>query len=170
MGRNMGLDYGLEKNEVCYGRKFRWLLKIDDVSATGINSLPPEKSARPNLSFKEMEAQHLTETVYYPSKPDWKPINLVLYDLKKNKNPVMEWIKKIYDPNGDGTWNPSGDNDFKKKATLEMYNGCGDTIEKWVYENAWPQAVEFGDLDMGSEEVVKIDITLRYDRAYIDEG
>jgi hypothetical protein len=56
---------------------------------------------------------------------------------------------------------------MKERATLEMYNGCGDVLETWVFENAWPQAVEFGDLDMSSSDVVTCDLTIRYDRAYI---
>jgi phage tail-like protein len=166
MGRNMGFDFGLESADACIPRKFRWLLKIDDVSAAGVNSLPPLKSARPSLTFKETEVQHLTETIYFPTKPDWKPINLVLFDLKKNKNPVVEWVSKIYDPNGEGTWRPSG-NDFKRTATLEMYDGCGEVMESWVFENAWPQSVDFGELDMASGEIVTVDLTLRYDRAYV---
>jgi hypothetical protein len=169
MGRNMGLDFGLEKTDTCMLRKFRWLLRIDGVSAAGIDSLPPQKSSRPSLSFREMEVQHLTETVFYPSKPEWKPINLTLFDLKKNKNPVVEWLKEIYDASGDGSWKPSGET-FKRTATLEMYDGCGGTLETWVFENAWPQNVEFGELDMGSSEVMTIDLTLRYDRAYIEDG
>jgi phage tail-like protein len=165
MGQTMGFDFGLGANDACFKRKFRWLLKIKDVSATGIQTLPPMKGARPNVSFKEIEAKHLVETVYYPGRPEWKPITLVLFDLKRNKNPLIEWFKKIYDSQ-EGTWKPSGENQFKKEATLELYDGCGTTIEKWTFENVWPQTIEFGDLDMGSSEVVTIEVTLRYDRAY----
>lgn len=61
--------------DACWKRKFRWLLVIDGVSGNQpINSLPPSKSARPSISFKTMEIQHLNETIYRPAKPDWKPI------------------------------------------------------------------------------------------------
>ncbi len=102
MGRNMGLDFGMDSMWACYKRKFRWLFQISvagmQVSAKGVKSLPPSKSARPHLSFKETEVQHLNETVYYPSKPEWKPINLTLYDMPRSDHPVWEWIKKFYDP------------------------------------------------------------------------
>lgn len=169
MSRAMGFDFGLGSRDNCFKRKFRWLFKIDGISAEGVKSLPPQKSARPSLSFKTMEVQHLNETIQLPSKTDWKPINLVLYDLKRNKNPVTEWLKIIYDPNdstGKGTWRPVGTS-FRKTATLELYDGCGNVLETWVYENAWPESVEFGDLDMGNNDAVTIDITLRYDRAYV---
>lgn len=167
----MGFAFGLGDPNTCFKRKFRWLLKIPQVSAEGIDSLPPLKSARPSISFKEMEVQHLTEQVFFPSKPEWKPITVSLYDLKRAKHPVYEWVRKVYRPNADdNNWSPSVGNGFKIQARLELYDGCGDTLESWVYENAWPQDVNFGELDMGSSEYVTCDIVLRYDRAYLDPG
>lgn len=167
MGRDMSFDFGLSDPSICFKRKYRWLFKIPSVSADGVNSLPPFKSARPNISFKEMEAQHLTETVYFPGKPDWKPINLTLYDLSdSSSNPVLDWLWEIYDPET-GEYDPSCDGFKKDQCLLELYDGCGDAIETWVFENVWAQSVEFGELEMSSSDVVVCDITLRYDRAYV---
>jgi len=166
----MGFDFGLESPEACYKRKHRWLFIIPAVSAEGINTLPPSRGARPSLSFKEMEAQHLTETVYFPSKPEWKPITLSLYDIKKpgsKQHPVFEWVKKLYDPQRDAEWVPSCNGFKKPRCRLELYDGCGNVIERWVFESIWPQAVEFGDLDMSSSDIVTLEMTLRYDRAYV---
>jgi hypothetical protein len=113
----------------------------------------------------------LNETIYFPSKPEWKPIPLSLYDIKKTENPVINWLKNIYDAKA-GTWSPSLNSveelKGKKKCTLQMYDGCGEVIESWIFENAWPQNIEFGELDMSASDVMTIDLTLRYDRAYIE--
>lgn len=164
MGQIMGFDFGLEKADCCFKRKNRWLLKIPEVSATGIETLPPTKSARPSLNFKTVEAQHMQETIYFPAKGDWKPINLTLFDLKKNKNPVWEWIKLIY-PAEDSIGR--GEN-YKKDATLELYDGCGNVIEMWIFENTFIENAEFSDLDHGDAAIMYMDITLRYDRAYFE--
>jgi hypothetical protein len=162
----MGMDFGLASNNFCIKMKFRWLLKIQDVSADGINALPPAKSSRPQLSFKEMDIQHLNETVYFPSKPEWKPLPLTLYDLKKNKHPVWEWIKLAYNP-ALGKWSPAVTSKFKKSnARLEIYDGCGNTLETWIFDNVYPQDANFGDLDMGASEYITCDLQLRFDRAY----
>ena len=96
MGRQMGL--GKLGGDVCIMRKFRWLFFIDGVCDDGTNSLPPDKGARPSLNFKEIEAQHLNETVYFAGKPDWKPVNLTLFDLKSKTNPIFKWLKEQYEP------------------------------------------------------------------------
>lgn len=168
-GRNMGFDFGLENPNACFKRKNRWLFKIDGISASdGVYSLPPSKSARPSVSFKEIEAQHITETVYFPGKPEWKPVTLVLYDLKKNVHPIFEWLADLYDPRSTSEYNASCDGFKKSKAILELYDGCGSKIESWIFESIWPQNIEFGDLDMSSSDLITCELTLRYDRAYIE--
>lgn len=166
---NMGFGFGLEKSKNCFKRKFRWLLVIPGISASntdGVNALPPSRSARPNLSFKEIQVEHLNETIYLPSKPDWKPITLHLYDLQKNEHPIFKWIQSIYNPST-GHMSPPVDGEFIKEANLFMLDGCGEIVESWIFENIWPNAVDFGELDMGSSEIVTCDLTLRYARAYI---
>lgn len=172
-GRNMGFDFGLEDPNVCFKRKNRWLFIIPDISARGVASLPPSKTARPSISFKEIEVQHLNETIYFPGKPEWKPITLTLYDLKRpgsgSEHPIFRWLKTIYNPQIDAKYKFSCDGFKKDFATLEMYDGCGNVIERWIFETIWPQAVEFGDLDMSTSDLLTCDITLRYDRAYIEQ-
>ena len=164
---NMGLDFGLERKSLCWKQKFRWEFSIPGISQSGVNSLPPSKAARPSMDFKEQEAQHLNETIYYPMKPEWKPVTLVLYDLAQIYHPIFGWIQEVYDPCLPGrNWVPPNEG-FKKNGDLSMLSGCGDPIEIWRYENLWPQSVEFGDLDYGNSEHVLCEVTLRYDRAYI---
>ena len=162
VGRSMGIGT-LGADNTCFKRKYRWLFEIPDVADEGINALPAFKSSRPSLQFKEIELQHMSETLYYPGKPDWKPVSLTLYDIKKGQNTIFDWIKNYYDPNGSFNYAV----DFKiHQATLKLYDGCGFNIEKWIFENVWCQNVEFGELDYALSDVVTVDLTMRYDRAY----
>jgi hypothetical protein len=178
-GRNMGL---FNIGSACFKRKYRWMFFIEDVCGTssdgsyGTNVLPPSKGSRPNISFKEIEANHVSETVYFPGRPDWKPISLTLYDFTIQKtNRVFEWLKLYYNINDEKTTiRPSvGESVLANalkipQASLILFDGCGNKIERWIFENVWPQSVEFGELDMQSSEVVTVDVTLRYDRAYVE--
>jgi hypothetical protein len=173
MGREMGMGR-LGTADVCIMRKFRWMFFVDGVSGDGTNALPPDKGARPSLNFKEAEVQHLNETVYFPMKPDWKPITLTLFDLKGSGNPVFDWLSLQYDVCGGdnpgsnfASWRRPGN--FKKNAWLEMYDGCGNIVEKWWFQNVWPNNIEWGDLDMQSGDYVTAELTLRYDRAWVTD-
>jgi len=177
----MGL--GALGGDVCHKRKYRWRLSIDELGVID-EILPPKKSARPNLSFKTIEAQHLNESIHYPGKPDWKPINLTFYEIQHGgDSPIWKWLtagkKKdgkndsgIYDPNASEPgqqWKARFTSTYKFKVKLEMLDGCGEVVETWIYDHAWPENIEFGDLDYGDSEVVTVDVTLRYDRAYVEE-
>lgn len=172
-GREMGLGK-LNLPNTCFKRKYRWFVKFDDIDYADI--LPPNKTARPTLSFKEMEAQHLNETIYFPGKPDWKPINLTLYDIQKGTdNVIWKQLLKLYDPK-EGKYETScieGIGGFKfNEMKVGMLDGCGETIEVWVFENPYFQEVNWGELDMTASDVVYVDVTIRYDRAYVqnEEG
>lgn len=176
----MGLQMGLEKGQFCK-RQHRWMFKVDatptedgiigDPEGNAINALPPEKSARPSIGFKEMMVHHLIEDVYYPAKAEWRPINITVFDLKKQRNMIFEWLLKIYDPQGGQFFEPNKIKDIKKgfirECSLEMYDGCGNIVERWIYEDAWPQSINFQTLDMNQHGIMMAEISLRYARAYI---
>ena len=170
----MGLQFGLEGNGRYCKRQFRWLFEIPEVvgdttsAQKGIPALPPEKSARPNLDFKEIEVKHLTEDYFYPAKPSWKPVSLTLWDLKYNEHPVYKWLLEMYDPEK-ATWQTATKGKFIKTCYLTLYDAIGEPIEKWVWEDAWPQAINFQTLDMTTTGIVMCEITLRYARAYIQK-
>lgn len=190
----MALAFGLDGSSegTPYGRRvikqrFRWLFKVDrliaDESASGgITALPPKRGARPNLGWKEQELQHLTESITYPFKPEWKAIQLILYDTYcpttfgiDVQNPIFEWIrstdnflqKGLYFVNEtEATWTPIVDARFKRRGELSLYDGCGHEIEKWIFENCYPSDVQWGELDMEDSQLVTVEIQLKYDRAY----
>lgn len=177
--QSMSLRYGLDDPGTVFKRKFRWLFTVpgivaDDSPSTGIHCLPHRHGARPSLAWKEYDFQHVSETIYYPFKPDWKPIELILYDLRCNKNPVFDWIRfasngsspGLYDPN-QGAFGYVYDSQIKRSASLRLLDGCANTLETWSLDNCYPSNVGWGELDMDSSDLVTVEVTLRYDRAYI---
>lgn len=170
----MGLGILGDRNTQ-FRMKNRWLFEIKDIVGDSLPMLPPSKSARPSISIKEMEVRHLDEVVYYPGRQDWKTVNLTLYHIQCNNNPIYDWLKTIYDPrDGDDPFkyalnedNP--ENSFiKREATCTLYDGCGEIMETWIYESVWPTSIEWGELDHDSSGLVFVDLTLRYARAYVE--
>lgn len=175
----MGLDKLVAGDLVMFKRKFRWVFEIPDITPEGTYAIPAIKSARPTYTFKEHGVQHLNEEIFFPMKADWKPINLTLYDIGRIRHPIVEWIAQVYRMNPDDThkWYPSveGEGDaiptpFKRNGRLTLYDGCGGIMERWKFENMWPQSVDFSELDYGSSDIVLCNCTLRYDRATWQRG
>jgi len=183
----MGLGI-LGSPSTCFRQKNRWMFSIPNLigvsgPSSSIPMLPPSKAARPNIELKEVEVRHINETVYYPMKPDWKPLQVTLYHIGAfNNNPIYNWLLAAYNPTASltGTWSPSVNSGnavaaasgnpvsslIQPYASLDMYDGCGGFLENWTYEVVWPQTIDWDTLDMETGELVYINLTLRYARAY----
>lgn len=182
MPEDMGLGVIGQRNLV-FRRKFRWMFTISDVVGKKLPMLPPAKAARPSISIKEMEVRHLDEVVYYPGRQDWKTINLTLYHVQCQNNPVFDWLKALYNPQdktdpfkyGITVDDPATKNFdestlpqfIKRNASCVLYDGCGEIMETWTYDCVWPTSIDWGELDFESSDLVYVDVTLRYARAYV---
>lgn len=165
-GVSMGISHGLDSPNLTPKLKNRWLFSIPNVSIDGVNTLPPRKSARPGASTKDFEIQHLVETISFPGRIEWKTINVVLYDTLCNQNPVFDWLLQFYTITRNSVTLGYPVDYKKSKAKLELYSGSGQVLQTWVYENIYPTNIDWQELDMDSNEIVCVDLTLKYDRAY----
>ena len=174
----MGLSHGLQLDSLNPKIKRRWLFSVPGVVVGSAPALPPRKFGRPSIQLREYEFQHLHESVWYPLKGSWKTVNLVLFDIRCNDNVVFDWLERIYDPSSgqDLEFAPAlepinGNDAFKvPQCTLELYDGCGNVLETWIFENVYPTDINWGELDMDSADLVMVDLTLRYDRAYFQKN
>lgn len=164
----------------CVKRKFRFLFEIQGITdiSDPLVALPAQKATRPSISLKEMDVPHLQETIYLPGRPDWKQLSVTLYDVNKN-HPIWKWLLSFYNP---GPSNREADilnggfpnspgyfgfaKPFKKDSILYVLDGCGNEMERWVYQNCWPTEIDYGDMDMSDTDILTINLTMRYDRAY----
>lgn len=171
---SMGLSHGLQLDTLNPKIKRRWLFSIPGIVLGSAPALPPKRAARPGIQMKEYEFQHIHESVWFPLKGEWKTINLTLYDIRCKRNIVFDWLLRIYTPNSEELkFNPAlqpirGNSSFKVPlCKLELYDGCGEILECWNFENVYPSDINWGELDMESNDLVLVDLTLRYDRAYM---
>jgi len=48
---------------------------------------------------------------------------------------------------------------------IRQIDSEGKNVEAWKLHNPWIKDVKFGDLDYDSEELLNVDVTVRYDNA-----
>ena len=173
MTRSMGIPF----NGATFKKKNRWVFIVSnliDADNFQTGMLPPSTAARPSLTFKEIQIEHLTETISIPGKPEWGMLEVTLYDIQCRDNPLFKWLKKLYDPSTGAYRTLVGKNDQTSYkipyGCLRLLNGCGDILESWIYEGLWVQKIDWGNLDMSSGDVVMVDVVFKYDRAYQFEG
>lgn len=159
MAQTLGIGWAWQ---AVFKRKFRYLFTIPGVCDDNIFTLPSLTAARPSIKFDSITVPHLQETISFPSRPNFDPISLTLYDVQAS-NPVWNWILQLYNPNF-GLY--SKGNFFKKLCRINTLDGCGNPIETWILEGAYCESANFGALDMSSSDVLTVDISVKFDRAY----
>lgn len=173
---NMGVGFA---SYTSFKKQNRFVLHIPNVTHAGNSSnrvynkvLIEEKAARPVVSFKEFEVPHLMENIFYAGRPEWKPIQVTLYDVAAT-NPALNWVNAVYSVQKNAFRGQPGAsyfgaiaNKFKRDIQIFMLDGCGFALEAWNYMNAYPSSVDFGPTDMSSDQVMRVTMDIRYDRAY----
>lgn len=163
----MPIQMGLGKlggENITHKRKFRWTFEVRRISGADVPASFVKMAARPNISIEETEINFLNGKTYIPGKGTWETITVTYYDVGGDDNiPLWSWLASVYnflDPLKN-TQN-SRRNCYAGIGICTMYDGCGNPLERWTLGDAWPQAVNFGELDYSSSEEATIEVTIRY--------
>jgi len=168
--QGMGVgEVGVGDLNTIYKRKFRYTLEIKGVGACDF-LIPPhfvQVANRPQISIEEVDVHFLNHKSIWPGKPSWEPMTATYFDavgpVEANQLPqLLKWLTGVYNFDDRNELMTTKREDYLGEATLELYDGCGKRMEQWIMFDCWPQAINFGDLDMSSSEVVGIELTMRY--------
>jgi len=141
--------------------KNRYLMAIDGIPAYMIKT-----ANRPQITFDEVELNHLNIKRFVKGKGTWQTLQVTLYDpvVPSAAQAAMEWIRLSHE----SVTGRDGYSDFyKKDITFNILGPVGDKIEEWTLKGTWIQDAQFGDMDFASSDPVEITLTLRYDYAIL---
>lgn len=145
-------------------RKFRWLFEVQQLQTGDVPPYFVKIASRPNLSIEETEINFLNAKTWIPGKASWETITVTFYDVATDDNVTLwSWLATVYNFLDPVTLEQASmRSNYAGIAVLTLYDGCGKGLERWTMGDAWPQAVNFGELDYSSSEEVTIEVTLRY--------
>jgi T4-like virus tail tube protein gp19. len=174
----MGFDMGLGKigmPATMLKRQFRWTFWVEFEPDSCLSGIVPSSwvkvAARPNLDIDETQIDFLNGRTWIPGKGSWQTMTVTYYDaITADLAPLWSWLATVYNfvkPNQ--LHQASKRKDYGGKAHLELYDGCGNYVEKWTLKDCWPKAVNFGTLDYASSDVVTVELTLRYSQVEYEQ-
>ena len=137
-------------------------MQIDGVPAYLIKT-----ANRPQVTFDEVELNHMNVKRYVKGKAAWQTLQVTLYDpiVPSAAQQVMEWIRLGHE----SVTGRDGYSDFyKKDVTFNVLGPVGDVVEEWVLKGCWIQDATFGDFDFATSDPAEIQLTLRYDYAILE--
>ena len=141
--------------------KNRFMMIIDGVPAYMIKT-----ANRPQITFEEVELNHMNVKRFVKGKGTWQSLALTMYDpvVPSAAQAVMEWVRLGHE----SVTGRDGYSDFyKKDLTFRLLGPVGDVIEEWTLKGAWIQDANFGEFDFSSSDPADIQLTLRYDYAIL---
>ena len=141
--------------------KNRFIMQIDGVPAYLIKT-----ANRPQVTFDEVELNHMNVKRFVKGKGTWEPVEFTLYDpvVPSAAQAVMEWVRLSHE----SVTGRDGYSDFyKKDVSIKVLGPVGDVVEQWTLKGAWIQAANFNDLDFSSSDPNEKTVSLRYDYAIL---
>lgn len=168
-------------------RAHRWLLRMDNFTTSQgeYQQYLAKSVTKPAFTISETEHKFLGNTFYYPGAVTWEPVTATIVNaLSPNGDRLLfEALYKMgyFDPddqsnvfnNGSQLAGPGTVNKFSAAGTNGIFsglkiielNGMGANVGEWTLENAWLTNAKFGDLDYSAEDLLNIELTIRYDYA-----
>ena len=160
-------DYGTELN--FWDKAYTWEPKRAHqfvLEANGIPAYLVKTSAKPSLSNGEIALDHINVQRYVKGRSVWNTISVTLYDaiVPSAAQAVMDWVRLHHES---ATGRDGYKSMYQKQIDLLQLSPLGEVIEKWTLKNTFITESNFGSLDWGSEDVVMVELTLRYDWALL---
>jgi len=145
---------------------------------------------KPAYTISETEHKFLGNTYYYPGAVTWDPCTATLVNsVAPDGNKILYqalYRSGYFDPNdqaaffggGGPTANASGPGTPNKASALAALgdvlireiDGFGVEVGTWTLNSPWITNAKFGDLDYGSEDLLNIELSIRYDYATYTGG
>jgi len=144
----------------------QFVMSIIDTNGTAIPAFLIKTAAKPSIENGEITLDHINIQRYIKGKSKWSSLSITVYDaiVPSGAQAVMQWIR---DHHESATGRDGYSDFYKKDILLKQLSPLGEVVEEWQLKGAFITSANFGSLDWSSEEVVSIELTLRYDWALL---
>ena len=171
-------------------RAYRWYISFGNLgsnpvgnttggwsSSNGALQYACKRVDRPSISVSETEHTYINHKFYYPGRVEWSEVAVSFVDVVGADGAADIFLGMLYDAGykiptaADGTaanlvtLGKQSMIDSLGDVYITLVNADGEMIEKWVLHNAFFKSVRLAGLDYGSEEMLTVDTSIRYDYA-----
>jgi len=163
-------------------RSHRFLVEFDLPGGTS-TQIYATGCSKPSYELGETVHTFLGQNYYYPGRVSWSPVSVTLVDsASPDFDTLLQRLIKssgyvtpdrvansgngaVDAPNGARTPNKFDAVSSLNSVRIKELDGDGVMLGEWVLNNAWAQSVSFSELNYGSEELMTVSVSFRYDWA-----
>ena len=175
-------------------RSYRWIVSIPGLENAEWYAT---KVGKPSFSLTEAEHTFLNHKFYYPGRVEWETVSVTLVDpITPDATDQLMRMLGITTAGGERGSSTGAEMGYRYPEDYESATGTvttkqtatdslgevvirqisgGDAdatstiVEEWVLKRAWVKSMSFGELDYGSDDLINIELELRYDWAVINK-
>lgn len=138
-----------------------------ETNADSIIELSVSKSSVPHFSQQAIQVKRGNNTMKFAGVPEFKAGSLTINDYIGSgvKDILMAWQARSYDVN---TEKVGLAKDYKITAYLLEYTPDYQLVRTWRLEGCWISEITEGEYNHESNEKHTIDVTIEYDKAYME--
>jgi hypothetical protein len=141
---------------------FRHMLFIDGITAYTCKAVN-----MPSLDQGEIVIDYINTDFKVKGKSRWQDITVTLYDpvAPSAAQEVHNWIA-IHHNSLSGI-DGFAFSEYKKDILIAALDPKGTPVERWTLSGAFISAVNWGDMDWATDEAKTIELTIKYDYAFL---
>lgn len=159
-------------------RKFRYLLYF-----AGMPQFIAKTVSKPSFQVGTTAHSFLQHNFNFPGRVTWQDVSITIVDpiqpdATQTLYSILEAAGYVLPPNVNR--DAAGKETITKKAMVEALNpvridtigpsGADEILESWTLNNAQISSVNFDSLDYTSDDILNIQIGLKYDWAELNTG
>jgi hypothetical protein len=148
-------------------RQNRWMMEFP--SELGMDNMEwvVQTSSRPKLSISETEIPYMNTSTWVAGRSIWENMEVTFIDCigPSTSQKIMDWVRMCIEHT---TGRMGYATNYKKTIILKMLDPAGQIVEKWTLNGCFITAADFGGLDMSTDDLAEVSVTLRYDRAVLN--
>jgi len=121
-----------------------------------------ESMTLPTKMVSEIELNFINTRRYVAGRASFESIPLIVRDTVSGNvaDELNQWHNQVFNPADGSIGNAS---DYKKDGEIILFGPDGNLERKWILQGSFPTAINFGSLSYDSDDIVRIEMQLRYD-------
>lgn len=124
-------------------------------------------ASKPKVTSEEIEVPFLNEVTWFNGRARYETMEVEYMDTNDASMiiPLYNWVASNSDVFSPTRSMGSRRSDYEGVGQMNQYDGCGNLMETWIFNNMFPINTDFGDMSYDENGYVRIRMTLRYSNA-----
>ena len=131
-----------------------------------------KKVSKPNFTITESKHSFMNHNFYYPGRVEWQEISLTLVDpispgAVAQTNAIIQASGYKIPSTAEQLETMSKGKTLTSTGVIQIIqiDADGNAVETWTLKQPWIKSVKFGELAYDSDDLIEIELGLRYDWA-----